>query len=78
MSARGAYYKHGAQRTRLYALREAAGITQPQAAAVLGVSERTYRTREACPQFVVTPAIVAGFRAIAANPARFDRQAGAK
>lgn len=73
MSARGAYYRHGSQWTPLYRVREAAGVTQAQAALAIGVSERTYRTREALPQFVVSAAIVAAFREISPNPAMFDR-----
>jgi transcriptional regulator with XRE-family HTH domain len=61
--SRGAYYIHGKAWTRLYALREAVGFTQAEAAAVMGCSERTYRQREKLPQFAVTPAILAAFTA---------------
>ncbi len=74
MGTRGAYYRGGAPWTPLYTLREAAGVSQSVAAAALGISERTYRTREALPQMTVTPVIVAVFAAIATNPERFARQ----
>ena len=73
MSARGVYYKHGRAWTNLYRAREAAGLSQSEAASALGISERTYRSREALPQTEVSAAVLAAFRATSANPARFDR-----
>ena len=61
---RGAYYRSDRVHTKLYCLREAANLSQPQAALVLGVSERTYRTRESDEAFEPGPEIVAGFAEI--------------
>jgi transcriptional regulator with XRE-family HTH domain len=71
---RGAYYRHGERWTLLYRLREATNLSQPQAAAALRISERTYRTREKDADFVPTAEVVAAFGAIA-EPYYADRLA---
>jgi hypothetical protein len=43
---RGAYYRHGKRWSPIYRCREAAGLTLVEAAAAIGVSERTLRTWE--------------------------------
>ena len=77
---RGAYYRHGFRWTLLYRLREATNLSQSQAAAALGVSERTYRTREKDAEFQPDAAVVAAFAAIADSyyAGRLDREAASQ
>ena len=71
---RGAYYRHVQPWTPLYQLREAGKLSQTQAALAMGISERTYRTRESLAEFVPAPEVVAAFAAIAGQDSYYARR----